>query len=115
MRIGFDKKYGTGQLNYKLFTNDDITNFNSFLLRNSGNDWDKTMFRDAFMQALMKNTNVDIQDYRPSIVFINGEYWGIHNIRERFDEYYLANKYRLSPDSVTILELSGKLLRGKGR
>ena len=71
------------------------------------------MFRDAFMQSLMKNSFIDIQCYRPSIVFINGEYWGIHNIRERFDEDYLSNKYKLHVDSITILELSGKLFQGK--
>jgi hypothetical protein len=60
------------------------------------------------MQELMKGSNLDIQEYRPSVVFINGEYWGIHNIRERFDENYLAHKYNMSRDSIAILELSGK-------
>lgn len=113
LRICFREKYGKMDLNYDLFPSNPVKKFNSFILRNSGNDWDKTMFRDAFMQSLMKFTSVDIQDYRPSIVFINGEYWGIHNIRERFDENYLSNKYHISVDSLTILELGGGLVHGK--
>ncbi|OFY84480.1 MAG: hypothetical protein A3F72_13815 [Bacteroidetes bacterium RIFCSPLOWO2_12_FULL_35_15] len=113
LRVCFREKYGQSELNYNLFPANPVKKFSSFILRNSGNDWDKTMFRDGFMQSLMKNSSIDIQDYRPSIVFINAEYWGIHNIRERFDENYLANKYNLSPDSVIILEMSGKLVRGQ--
>lgn len=112
LRICFNKKYGVEQLHYHLFK-DTIGNFNSFILRNSGNDWSKTMFRDAFMQSLMSNFNLNIQSYRPAIVFINAEYWGIHNIREHFDENYLANKYNINTDSITILELNGNLFYGK--
>jgi hypothetical protein len=113
LRICFREKYGKESINYSLFSSNPIRKYNSFILRNSGNDWDKTMFRDAFMQSLMKNTHLDIQDYCPSVVFINGEYWGIHNIRERFDENYLMNKYQISNDSITILELAGALSYGK--
>lgn len=113
LRISFRKKYGPEYLIYPLFSPEVEKTFNSFILRNSGNDWDKTMFRDAFMQSLMKNSNLDIQEYRPSVVFINGEYWGIHNIRERFDENYLVNKYHLPVDSISILEFSGTVVYGK--
>ncbi len=113
LRVCFDKKYGIEQLSYKIFPNNEVTSFNSLILRNAGNDWTKTMFRDAFMQSLMSNSNLETQDYRPAIVFINGEYWGVHNIRERVDENYLANKYKMSTDSIVILQLTGTLFYGK--
>ena len=112
LRICFDGKYGEAKLNYELYGKSYTNNFNSFVLRNSGNDWNKTMFRDAFMQSLMKNY-LDIQMCQPSILFINGEYWGIHNITERLDENYLSNKYKMSLDSITILELGGEVFFGK--
>jgi hypothetical protein len=113
LRIYFDKQYGMDHLNYKLFPESSITNYNSFILRNGGNDWNKTMFRDALIQSIMKQSTLNTQAYRPAIVFINAEYWGIHNIRERFDENYIANKYHISTDSISILELGGDLLYGK--
>jgi hypothetical protein len=113
LRICFDQKYGLQQLNYELFPDIATRQFNAFILRNSGNDWDKTMFRDAFMQSLMKGAKLDIQAYQPAVVFINGEYWGLHNIRERFDEHYISNKYGISTDSIVVLELGGNLFFGK--
>ncbi len=113
LRINFREKYGATSLDYQLFPDNPVHTFNSFILRNSGNDWDKTMFRDGLIQSLMKNEHVDIQADRSAVVFINGEYWGIHNIRERFDENYLANKYHIAADSLCILELNGVLSHGK--
>ncbi|MFL5763746.1 MAG: CotH kinase family protein [Bacteroidia bacterium] len=112
LRICFDKKYGTEALDYPVFADADYHKFGSLILRNSGNDWDKTMFRDAFMQELMVASDLDIQRNRTSVVFINGEYWGIHNIRERIDEHYFEYKHHLSTDSIVILESGGKLLFG---
>jgi hypothetical protein len=43
---------------------------------------------DALSQTLAKHMNVDYQHFRTSVVFINGEYWGLHNFRERYDKYY---------------------------
>lgn len=113
LRICFREKYGQPRLSYELFPGHPVKEFNSFLLRNSGNDWDKTMFRDGLMQSLMKQGYIDVQADRPCVVFINGEYWGLHNLRERFDENYLGNKYHVATDSVTILELNGELSFGK--
>ena len=89
-----------------------IREFKTFLLRNSGNDWEQTMFRDALMQSLIAYTNLDTQAYQPTIVFINGEYWGIHNLRERMDEYYIENHYDIAPEEVVILTENGELSSG---
>lgn len=113
LRIIFNENK-TGQLlNYPLFQGDSINKFSTLVLRNGGNDWSKTLFRDEFMQSLMSDTKMEQQRYRPCIVFLNGEYWGIHNIRERYDEYYFSIKYNLSPDSLIILESGTTLLHGK--
>ncbi|NLY43445.1 MAG: DUF5011 domain-containing protein, partial [Clostridiaceae bacterium] len=82
-----------------------ITEFKRLILRNSGNDWSSTLFRDAMAQSLIAHLKLDTQAYRPSVVFINGEYWGIHNIRERFDRYYVATHYNLNADDVAMIEV----------
>ena len=90
-----------------------ITEFKTFLLRNSGHDFVLTMFEDAMIQSLMENTHVDTQAYRPVIVFINGEYWGIHNARERQDEEYIESHYDMDEDEIVLLENRHKLLHGE--
>lgn len=82
-----------------------ITKFKRLLLRNCGNEgdaWDSTYFRDAFIQSLMVDTQLDIQAYTPSIVYLNGEYYGIMNIRERQDERYLSSHYNVGEEDVAI-------------
>ena len=90
-----------------------IQEFKTILLRNSGNDWERTMFRDALLQRLVSHTSLDTQAYRPTIVFLNGEYWGIHNLRERFDEYYLESHYGIAPGEVTILAEDKLIITGE--
>lgn len=103
------KEYGSSVIDYPIFKNlknelgEEITTFKSFKLRNSGNDFNKSMFRDALMQSLVQSTDLLTQAYQPAIVFINGEYWGLHNIREKVDEFYLASHYEIDPNQITIL------------
>lgn len=94
-------------------TGQPIQAFKTILLRNSGNDWERTMFRDALLQRLVDHTSLDTQAYQPTIVFLNGEYWGIHNLRERLDEYYLETHYGILPDEVTILAEDDLIITGE--
>ncbi len=90
-----------------------VKSFRRLILRNSGNDNFNTMFRDALMQDLVKHLPFSVQAYQPVIHFINGEYWGIINIRERFDEDYIASHFNMDPDDVSILGAWGSVDEGK--
>lgn len=76
-----------------------LTSFKRLVLRNSGNDNGYSLFRDAMMQSLVHDTNTMIQAYRQSVVFLNGEFWGIYNIRERIDDESVLRKYDI--DDIT--------------
>lgn len=90
-----------------------ITSFKTFLLRAGGNDWNDTLIRDGLMQELVSDTSIDTQAFKQIILFINGEYWGIYNLRESIDEYYLFNHYGIDPEESIILENFTKLSHGK--
>lgn len=105
-------KYGYNTLNYKLFGDLPYNEYKAFVLRNSANDWHLTMFRDGLMTTLMDDVDLDKQDYRPSVVFINGEYWGILNVREKVNEHFLAQHHNLNPDSLDILENHFDVIQG---
>lgn len=80
-----------------------IKSFKRLLLRNSGNDWNRTLLRDGLMQSLVSHLNFSTQAYKPAVMFLNGEFWGIHNIRERFDKYYFASHYDFDKDNLAML------------
>ncbi len=96
--------YGYDSINYQIFPDLPITEFKRIDLRNNGNEEKAVHFRDALAQSLVKDLDIDIQAYRPAVVFINGVYWGIYNIRERQDERYLASHYGIDPNNVDILQ-----------
>ncbi len=52
----------------------------------------------------MKDTGIDHQAYRPSVIYINGVYWGILNIREKKNLDYLVPQHGIDPDNVELLE-----------
>ena len=111
----FRGDYGFDVLKYRLFPDLPITEYNNFVLRSSGQDWWRTMFRDGMAQTLIgQGMNVDHQDYRPSILFINGQYWGIHNVREKLNEHYIYSHYGTNPDSVDLVEISKDVAANNG-
>lgn len=106
------KSYGQDEIKYKLFENRPFDEFQSIVLRNSGNDWNNTMFRDGLTSTLTNDLNFEKMAYRPSIIFLNGEYWGIQNIREKINEHFIASNSNVDPDSVLMLENDGQVLLG---
>jgi hypothetical protein len=98
------EKYGNEFIQYKFFANKDIDRFRRIVLRNSGQDWASTMFRDALNHSLiMGRMDIEYLSYRPAVLFINGVYWGIHNIREKMDEEYVEANYQLAPENIDLL------------
>ncbi len=77
---------GIMRLTIRYFTNYSVKKFKSFVLRNGGNDWDHSLIRDGVMQNLVKYLDLERQAFRPSLVYLNGEFWGIYNIREKVNE-----------------------------
>lgn len=110
--VKFKNDYDATALEYPLFPGFDVTTFKSFILRNSGNDFQYTHFRDAMMQTLIKDLDIDYLEYRPAAAYINGEYWGIYNIREKISEHYIANRHGIDPDNIDMLEGNMKVVHG---
>lgn len=82
-----------------------IEKFKRLVLRGGGNEsdaWEVTFFRDILAQSLMVGTTLDVQAYQPAVVFLNGEFYGILNIRERMDDRYLASHYNCGEEDVVI-------------
>lgn len=81
-----------------------VESFRRLVLRNAGNDWDGTLLRDAVQQSLVADLPIDsLAQSRPVAHFINGEFWGLMNLRERMDHHYLESHYGLVPDDAVIL------------
>lgn len=96
--------YGISSINYPLFENYSINKYKRIILRNSGSDSYMTMMLDGFLQSAVKHLGFDTQEYQPVITFLNGEYHGLFNLRERFDEKYFEEVYNVEEDDLDFYE-----------
>lgn len=83
-----------------------INSFTSIRLRNFGNDWRRSKFRDILGQSLVKELNLGKQAYQPAIVLINGEYYGLCEIRENRDEKYFEDHFAIPEDNFQEIKIA---------
>jgi len=108
-------QYGPTEFRHRIFPTKRINRFEAFVLRNSGNDWQRSHFRDGMMTSLLDDVAVDRQAYRPSVVFINAEYWGIMNLREKINEHYIESNHAdedVDSDAIDLLERNASTIHG---
>ena len=104
----FSRSYlGPSSFDYQLFPDSETSSYEAFVIRNSGNDWESTVLRDGFTTSLAHDLDIDLQKYRPTILFINGEFWGIQNLREKVNEHFLSSKHSIAPEHIDLLDLEG--------
>lgn len=103
--INLKDKYGPKEICYPFFEGNDVNVFSAFVLRNSGQDNSRAFLRDAFCSMVIKNqVDVAFMDYKPVVVYLNGEYHGIYDLREKIDEDYFANHEGIDRDSIDIIK-----------
>jgi hypothetical protein len=111
--VYFRDKYGPDEIRYPLFNSKDVDRFKSIMLRNSGNDFNRTQMQDAMMQTLLiGQMDIDYLAYQPAALYLNGVYWGVQNIREKSSGDYLYTNYGLDEDSIDMLEWYNSVIEG---
>ncbi len=98
------KRYGQSRIDYPIFGKGKPKKYKFLVLRNSGSDFGKSHFRDALMTGLVEDWDIETQAYRPAHVYINGKYWGIYNIREKVNRYFVSAHSEADKDSIDLIE-----------
>ena len=105
------KGVGSSRLDYQFFENRPADwSYKSLVLRASGQDAALSRIRDVLIQGLLDDANVDIacQAYVQCVVYLNGQYWGVYNLREKISKFYIAQHYGIQDvDSLDILKWNG--------
>ncbi|SHH78048.1 CotH protein [Fibrobacter sp. UWH9] len=97
--------YGDKTLKYSLFkTRPEAKKFKAFNLRNNGNRFWTDYFGDPMLVSLMEGTEVDYQRSRQVVVFYNGEYFGIHDMRERLNRSFAETNYGVDSKSINVVK-----------
>lgn len=115
MALYAHNRFGKKHFKYEFFADQrpGIEKYRSVMIRNAGNDFDYLYMRDAVIQRTMATyTDLDWQAWRPAIIFINGTYKGMLNIRERSNDNNIYSNYDGLEDIDLIENFVGELKTG---
>jgi hypothetical protein len=104
--------YGKSSIAYRMYNDSGITSYKRLTLRNPDDDNRTTFIRDVLAQELVKGTPLASENYRPAVLIVNGEYWGLYPLREKANQHYLASHYGVDSNNVVILEDNALLDEG---
>lgn len=105
LKLNAEKKYdGKNHFLYPFFQAKPGLQYKSLSLRNGGNDLTGTLMRDALQHILFEGMiDLDYQAYQLTVHFINGEYYGIINLRERNNHHLVYANYGYPKDSIDLI------------
>lgn len=111
--LKFKSKYGASSLNYQVFENRDYSKYDTLVLRSGSQDNEAAFIRDILATSLVDGvTNLKVQAYKSVILYINGNYWGVYNIREKVDEDFIGNNYNVDGEKSNIVRIDYQLNSG---
>jgi hypothetical protein len=104
--------YGPDRQEYRQFTDRGYDSMKRIILRNGGTDWGNAILRDGFANRVVDGLDLETSNFRPAMILLNGEYWGIQNLRERLDKWYIENRFDVDPDNLDMIELNRNVKQG---
>jgi hypothetical protein len=107
MSVFARSKYGSGNIKYRFFDDKTIDKFESLVLRNGGTDGSYCIFRDGLFTGFARGMDLDRMAFKPSAHYLNGQYWGILNIREKVNEHFLADNHKFNTKDLNLLGYDG--------
>jgi hypothetical protein len=113
--IVLDSRGYDHDIEYPLFEATDRDRFKRLIFRAGGSDnfpdsYPQSHVRDAMCQLLAEEAelNLDIRRCEHCVVYINGEYWGLYEMREKVDDReYFEEYYDVEIEDVTFLKTWG--------
>lgn len=115
LSIDIRERYGISEITYPFFKQSvsGVTTFKSLLLRPSGQDQLTAMIRDELVPSIIRGkVEADYMEHQACALYVNGEYWGLYYIRDRFDEDYLVSKYGYEKGSIDLIKGQAKVQAG---
>jgi len=113
MRLYAREEYGDKDFDYRSFPQKNIDDYKRLVLRTANPNNFHVPFKDELCHLLAREMGLEYQAFTPVVVFVNGEYWGIFNLKERHDRFYIQSNYGIDDDEVDMLERSGFVVDGE--
>ena len=85
--LKFKNRYGANEVSYDFFDQGEAVDLHDLVLRSGSQDYNRCMVRDEFFTSLMaaECPTLLVQPYRPVVLYINAEYFGLYYLRDKID------------------------------
>jgi hypothetical protein len=112
---------GGADLTHPFFPNLPYTKYKRIVIRNGGQDQGITMFRDAFVSSLatvndlngiVRAPDMSVSETRPSVLYLNGAYWGIYDMHERMKSTFVEQHFNLAGANYVMMENETEVING---
>ena len=101
----FRGEYGNNFLEYPVFQNRDESTYKRLMARSSGNDFGNTQILDISTVSIIRgHVDFEYQEYKQCVLYLNGSYWGIYNIREMLTKHYFEQYFGFPKENIDFLE-----------
>lgn len=105
----FRQDYGQGRLDYALFPDQDVRSFNHLVLDaarassdQSGEALRWTLLESQIVADLTREAGGEAPQGQFVLLFLNGQLWGVYNLRERLDRFFIQDHYNIQ--DVDLIE-----------
>ena len=114
LRLTAKKSLDDKYLSFPFFESRDQVQYKKLILRNAGQDFTKKLCADVLMHSLLQQEDIEYQASNPVVVFLNGSYWGIHNLREHYNKHYFESYHQNDIDDIDYFEIAMSYLPKEG-
>ncbi|NNE55370.1 MAG: hypothetical protein HKN32_05080, partial [Flavobacteriales bacterium] len=102
------KRWGSDKVYYEMFPSRDYDRVRSFVIRAHGNPLAHTFFKDGLAnEAVAEFTDLEYSAFRPVVIYLNGEYHGLYNLREKKNKDALVNIHGIPKGGIEIFDVNG--------
>lgn len=113
--LNADTRGHQGYFRHAIFPDRPRREFDHVLLRPSGHDHHLAFMRDELTQSLAEDFGAETQASRLAVVFLNGEYWGLHYLKEKQNADYISHYSGLPKGDFDYLESYVEVRSGDAR
>lgn len=104
MKLYARDNYGKDEFDYKLYEDRATTSFKRLVLSPAAASWSQAGLEDFISNKAVSQLNVEWLATRPTVLYLNGEYWGLYFIEEKIDDHYISTYYEVDKDSLDIMK-----------
>lgn len=103
LKVYARQEYGAKRFRHAFFKSIPNNSFKHLVLKPFVDEWFWAGIENNISQRMARDVNVESLATRPSVLFLNGEYWGIYTVCERPDAHYLEDHFGYNDEEINVI------------